>query len=114
MHIDGYTFGRMVVDGVAFTSDLILLPDRVVDGWWRREGHRLDPADLAAVASAAPAVVVIGTGASGCMAVPEATRRWLEGQGAKVKAAPSSDAVTRYYTRAATAERVVGCFHLTC
>jgi len=114
MHIDDYTFGRMVVDGVAYTSDLILLPDRVVDGWRRREGHRLDPADLTAVAEAAPAVVVIGTGASGCMAIPAATRRWLEGQGAEVEAAPSSDAVTRYNACAAAGERVLGCFHLTC
>jgi len=104
----------MVVDGVAYTSDLILLPDRVVDGWWRREGPRLDPADLAVVATAAPAVVVIGTGASGCMAVPAATRQWLEEGGAQVEAAPSSDAVARYNGRAATGERVVRRFHLTC
>jgi len=114
MHIDGYTFGRMVVDGVVYTSDVILLPEGVRDGWWRREGHRLDPADLDAVAAATPAVVVIGTGASGCMVVPEATRQWLEEGGAQVEAAPSGEAVTRYNARTAAGERVVGCFHLTC
>ncbi len=114
MHIDAYHFGRMTVDGVDYTSDLILLPGGVRDGWWRGEGHRLAVADLDAVAEATPAVVVIGTGASGCMQVPAATREWLEARGAAVEAAPTGEAVDRYNRHAAAGERVVGCFHLTC
>ena len=32
-HIDDYRFGRIVIDGRAYTSDLILLPHRVVENW---------------------------------------------------------------------------------
>jgi hypothetical protein len=49
--IDHYEFGRIVVDGRQETKDLIVLPDRVVRNWWRRDGHALvldDPAGTAA------------------------------------------------------------------
>ena len=36
--IESYEFGRMAIDGKAYTKDLILLPDRILDGWWRQEG----------------------------------------------------------------------------
>ena len=39
--IDRYEFGRIVVDGHQETLDLIVLPDRVVRNWWRRDGHGL-------------------------------------------------------------------------
>jgi hypothetical protein len=34
--IDDYDFGRIVVDGVEQTRDVILLAGRVVPNWWRR------------------------------------------------------------------------------
>ena len=38
--IDDYDFGRIVVDGLEQTRDVILLPGRVVLNWWRQDGHR--------------------------------------------------------------------------
>ena len=69
--IQDYQFGRMVVDGEPHTRDLVLLPDRVVANWWRKEGHRLDVEDLREVLDAVPKVLVVGTGAYGRMKVPE-------------------------------------------
>ena len=46
MNIEDYRFGRVVIDGRAYTSDVIVFPDRVKDNWWRNEGHELCPADL--------------------------------------------------------------------
>ncbi len=37
MRIDHYVFGKMVVDGKTYTSDLIVYPDRVDPSWWRPE-----------------------------------------------------------------------------
>ena len=34
--IDAYDFGRIVIDENAFTTDVIIFPDRVMDEWWRR------------------------------------------------------------------------------
>jgi pimeloyl-ACP methyl ester carboxylesterase len=47
--IEGYRFGRIVVDGEEQTRDVIVLPDRVVTNWWRADGHKLVLADLEAV-----------------------------------------------------------------
>ncbi|RLI30667.1 hypothetical protein DRO48_02760, partial [Candidatus Bathyarchaeota archaeon] len=44
--IEAYGFGYIVVDGKRYTSDVIIFPDRVMDGWWRKEGHRLYVDDL--------------------------------------------------------------------
>ena len=48
--IAGYAFGRVTVDGREETRDVIVLPDRVVRDWRRRDGHSLVMADLAGVA----------------------------------------------------------------
>ncbi|MHC4860119.1 MAG: MTH938/NDUFAF3 family protein, partial [Planctomycetota bacterium] len=78
--IDGYRFGWMKVAGEEHGKDLIVFApgvrgeEETVEGaWWRKEGHGLDPVDLAAVEAARPRVLVIGRGAHGRMVVPEKT-----------------------------------------
>jgi len=111
--IEAYRFGRMVVDGEPHTRDLILLPDRVIGNWWRQEGHRLVLADLKEVLTAAPEVLVVGTGAFGMMQVTEETRRALETAGIALRAAPTGEAV-HLYNDLRERQRVAGAFHLTC
>jgi hypothetical protein len=41
--IDSYKFGRIVIDGQAYSRDVIILPDRVIRDWWRDSGHILHP-----------------------------------------------------------------------
>jgi hypothetical protein len=65
--IDHYEFGRIVVDGRQETKDLIILPDRVVRNWRRRDGHALVLDDLADVLDELPPHLVVGTGADGRM-----------------------------------------------
>jgi hypothetical protein len=111
--IQDYRFGRMVVDGEPHTRDLILLPDRVVANWWRREGHRLDVEDLQAVLSDAPEVLVVGTGIYGRMQVPEETRRVVEAAGIELRPARTGEA-WRTYNDLREQRRTAGAFHLTC
>jgi len=111
--IQEYRFGRMVVDGEEHTRDLILLPDRVVSGWWRKEGHRLDVDDLRVVFEAGPEVLVVGTGAYGMMKVPEETRRAVEAAGIQLRAARTGEA-WRTYQDLRGRHRTAGAFHLTC
>src|SRR5919106_83368 len=44
--LENYSFGRLMVDGQEHTRDLIVLPERVVSDWRRREGHSLAIEDL--------------------------------------------------------------------
>jgi len=111
--VEAYQFGRMVVDGETYTQDLILLPDRVVPDWWRKQGHRLDVQDLEAVFDARPEVLVVGTGAHGRMEVPHETRRALEEAGVSLRIASTAEA-WRTYNELRQQRETAGAFHLTC
>jgi hypothetical protein len=37
-----------------FESDVVITPERVVDTWWRKQGHSVAVADLAEVVAARP------------------------------------------------------------
>lgn len=111
--VEGYGFGFMVVDGVKHTRDLILLPDRVVEGWWRKEGHKLSLEDLGEVVRAGVEVLVVGTGYFGRMKVPDDVKRRLEERGIKVIELKTGEAWKKY-NELAEGGRVAGAFHLTC
>ncbi|MHC4472711.1 MAG: Mth938-like domain-containing protein [Planctomycetota bacterium] len=119
--IDGYRFGWMKVAGEEHGKDLIVFApgvrgeEETVEGaWWRKEGHGLDPVDLAAVEAARPRVLVIGRGAHGRMVVPEKTLAWLRGLEIEAVVCPTQEATERYNELLAKGERVAGAFHLTC
>ena len=61
--IAGYRFGHVLVNDRELTRDVIVLPNRVIENWWRREGHELAWADLQDVADELPGRLVVGTGA---------------------------------------------------
>jgi hypothetical protein len=111
--IESYRFGQIIVDGQAHERDLIILPDRVLGGWWRQEGHALHPDDLAAVFEAAPDVLVVGQGAYGAMQVTAETRQALQAAGIELVASPTEKACQSY--NSLREERAVAAaLHLTC
>ncbi len=111
--IDEYSFGRIVIGGQSYGADVIIYPDRVDAGWWRRQGHSLCLEDLAGPLAAAPAVLVIGQGQPGLMKVPEEVRQEIEARGIELIVAPTQTAVNRY-NELSPARRVVAGLHLTC
>jgi len=112
-HIESYRFGYILIDGQAHDRDVIILPDQVIGGWWRKEGHVLHPEDLEAVFEAAPQVLVVGQGAYGKMRVTPETRKALSAAGIELVAAPTEKACQTYNT---LQERrvVAAALHLTC
>jgi hypothetical protein len=113
MHIDGYVFGRIIIDGKTYTTDVIIYPDRVDSSWWRKEGHYLSKEDLPDIAKAKPDILVIGTGNMGVMLVPESTIKYFEKQGIEVHAAKTGKAV-EIFNELASGKKVIAAFHLTC
>ncbi len=115
MRIEAYDFGRIVVAGETYTRDVVIGPGAVKAGWWRREGHRLDVADLDPVLEWGPETPVVGTGYYGNMAVPEATLAYLEDKGVAVRVARTTEAVALYNELGAEpGGKVVAGLHLTC
>jgi len=112
--IDDYSFGRIVVNGRVYDHDVIIYPDRIKPNWWRREGHKLYPEDLKDVIDYKPDYLIIGTGASGMMNVPEETMKYLEDKGIKVIILNTYEACKKYNYMVKNGYRVVAAFHLTC
>lgn len=111
--IEGYRFGMMVVDGKKYTADLILLPDRVISSWWRKEGHSLCLDDLQDVLQEDIEVLVLGTGFFGLMKVLPEVHRTLESRGIFVSVAKTSEAI-RTFNEISSQKKTAGAFHLTC
>jgi hypothetical protein len=111
--IDSYRFGQIVIAGKVHHNDVIILPNRVIGGWWRKEGHALHPGDLDAVFEAAPEVLVVGQGASGLMRVTEETKQALKDASIELVALPTGKAVEAY-NDLRDERAVAAALHLTC
>lgn len=110
--LEDYSFGRVVVDGEEETKDVIVLPERVVRNWWRRDGHALVLEDLEAVVDELPARLIIGTGAEGRMKPDPSALAQLRERGIEVEILPTGDAVRRY--GASNPAETAAALHLTC
>lgn len=113
MHIDEYDFGRMVIDGQSYDSDLIIFPGEVRSSWWRDEGHKLKLADLKEVLAAKPKLLMVGCGFSGIMKVSQEVSDYCASHGIELKA-KSSREVVKEYNNLTSKEGVIAVFHLTC
>ena len=114
MHIDSYQFGEIIIDGVTYNSDVIILGDSVQSNWWRRQGHSLSAEDLKTVIAAKPSVLVVGCGASGLMKVPEETRQVLQEHDIQLQALDTDKAVQRFNELSQSGVNVAAALHLTC
>jgi hypothetical protein len=110
--IAGYRFGRVSVDGREVTRDVIVLPERVVENWWRRDGHELAWVDLEDVIDELPSRLVVGARAAPRMRPDPAVLHLLKERGVKVECLPTDRAVARFaeLDPATTAAAL----HLTC
>lgn len=116
MHIDYYSFGRITINNKTYTSDVIIYPGRVDSSWWRKQGHYLQPVDLDDVVKAKPDILIIGTGNSGVMQVPEKTLRFLKSRGIAVNPAVTGKAVEVFNKMQVEKpdKIIVAALHLTC
>ncbi len=114
MGIDSYKFGRVVIDGETFSSDCIVLGNKVKSDWWRKEGHLLNPEDLEEVIRIKPAILVVGCGAYGVMKISEEAEEMLRRNGIELEAHNTADAVKRFNELAEQGQNVAAALHLTC
>jgi hypothetical protein len=110
--LEDYRFGRIVVDGEEQTRDLIVLPERTVTNWWRREGHSLAIEDLEGVLDELPERLIVGCGHDGRLHPPRAVIEELESRGVAVEVLHTGDAVRRYGEL--DEQRTAAALHLTC
>jgi hypothetical protein len=110
--LEGYSFGRLVVDGEEHTKDVIVLPGRVVPNWWRKDGHSLVIEDLGEVLDELPERLIVGRGAHGRLRPHPAVLDELRDRGVEVEVLDTADAVERYGE--SDESRTAAALHLTC
>lgn len=112
--IEVYDFGVMVINGKKYTSDLIIAPGKIVENWWRVEGHSLCLKDLEEVLDEKFEYLVVGTGYYGLMKVKREVYEEMGKRGVKILAKPTREAVNEFNKLVKEGRSVVGAFHLTC
>ena len=113
--IDSYSFGRICIDDKVYVKDVIILPDRIQDNWWRKQGHLLQLEDIkSTVEEAKPEIVVVGMGKFGVMKISPEVKEFLQNQNILLHAEKSDKAVESFNQFASSGKRVLGAFHLTC
>ncbi|MDH5803118.1 MAG: MTH938/NDUFAF3 family protein, partial [Gammaproteobacteria bacterium] len=96
MHVSSYEFGKLDVGDQAYTSDLIITPQRVEDSWWRKDGHQLQIEDLSLILAAEPQTLVVGTGYFGRMQIAAETKQYLQDHGITLIQEKTGEAVNLY------------------
>lgn len=111
--IDSYDFGRIVIDGTAYTTDVIIFPDRVEDDWWRKDGHVLHVADIESAVEEKPEVLIVGTGKYGLLDVMPETKEYIESKGIELIVEPTEQAC-EIYNQVSKDKKTVAALHVTC
>ena len=116
MEIEHYSFGRMIIDGKTYTSDLKIIAGKIHPNWWRKMGHTLQIEDIQDVIEAKPSVLVVGLGASGVMRLAPGVREELAQKGIECIAHPTGRATSIFNELFSQSgpQKVAGAFHLTC
>ena len=113
MMIESYSFGKIIIDGKTYNSDLIIFPDKIDDNWWREKSHNLSIADLQKILRSATAKIIIGTGAYGLMKVADETKDFLSNKNIAFQIEKTPKAVELYNSNE-DKTGVVLALHLTC
>ena len=112
--IDTYAYGRMVIDGTCYPSDLIIYPDRIDANWWREQCHQVRLEDIEKLVAGDPEYLIIGTGETGLLNVlPEVQDYLIKRRKTQLVFVPTEYAY-EIYNRLCTKHDVVGAFHLAC
>ncbi len=111
--INSYQFGLITISGKNYTSDVIIFPDSINDGWRRKTGHQLCLEDIAGVMTENPEVLVVGTGTSGLMKVLPEVKQSVETQDIKL-IVQTTDKACQTYNQLRRSQKAVAALHLTC
>ena len=112
--IESYSFGEIVINGKTFRQDVIVFPHRIIDSWWRKQGHSLCMDDLRDVLDSDVETLVVGTGAYGVMSVPREVKDALGERGIECVAKRTKEATEVFNELIDHGKAVAGAFHLTC
>lgn len=114
MNIEDFSFGRIVVNGVTYTSDIKIIGGKVIAGWWRKSGHKVEIEDIQEMIDAHPEILVIGKGDPGLMQTSAALRKLLKSNEIELIEEKTAKAVQAFNRLSQTGKAVFAGFHVGC
>ncbi len=114
MKIKSYEFGRIEIDGKAYTSDVIIYDNHINPSWWRKEGHYLQIEDIEEILNVKPDVIILGTGKYGTMEVSDDVKKELESRSIDFVYSNTDEACKKHNEISGSGKMVVTALHLTC
>ncbi len=113
MKVDSYQFGEIVIDGIIYTTDLVIASENIYTRWFRREGHAVELTDLYKFIGKDCKKLIIGTGAAGLCKVRADIKTFCEKNNITLYANQTDKAVEEF-NNSKDLKHVVAAFHLTC
>ncbi len=111
--ISSYTFGKFIINGKAYESNIILLGAQIKPARYL-PGHELKLDDFAELVSYAPETIIIGTGASGVVKVQKDIIDFIESKGITLIIEKTAKACQTYNTLLKQGRKVAAFLHNTC
>ncbi|OGO21450.1 MAG: hypothetical protein A2144_03330 [Chloroflexi bacterium RBG_16_50_9] len=111
--IDSYRFGQIIIDGKKYTSDVVILHDRVQANWRRHESHKLTLIDITGIIDGNPEALIVGTGAAGRMKVLPEVEEVTTARNIQLIIQPTGKAC-EIFNQLSSMQRMVAALHLTC
>ena len=112
--INECSFGKIIINGKSYKTDVLIFPDgNVVDSWWRKSGHVLSLEDIRLLIDSGPEILIAGCGMNGMMKPEPGLEEELKESGILLMAMRNQEALEEY-NKMASLKKVAAGFHLTC
>lgn len=111
--IDNYTFGKFVIKGKEYDSNVILL-GKTVQAARHLPGHELKLDDFVSLVEYKPEYIIIGTGAYGVVKVPQEIVDFIEQKGIRLIIEKTGEACQTYNALLKEGKKVAAFLHNTC
>ena len=112
--IEQFSFGKIIVNGVSYTSDIKIIQGKVIPEWWRKSGHRVDADDIKNILKSKPDILVIGKGKPGLMKSSRSLREFLKDNEIELIEEKTSKAVQTFNRLLKAGKDVAAGFHVSC
>ena len=112
--IKQFSFGKIIVNGVSYTSDIKIIQGKVIPEWWRKSGHRVDVDDIKDILKSKPDILVIGKGKPGLMKSSRSLREFLKDNEIELIEEKTSKAVQTFNRLLKEGKDVSAGLHVSC
>jgi len=107
--IEDYKFGGFIVKGKIYKSNIVLIGEAVKPARYL-PGHELKTDDFIPLIDSKPEYIIIGTGASGVMPVPDEIIEFIESKGIKAIIEETGEACQTYNSMLKQGKKIAAFF----